>query len=136
MSTTFICLSIIAALGAATPLAEHHELQDVVAHVFESSDMDADGTLTRDEYSAAGLHEFGVTFDECDRDADDRISVQEYRAIYDLHHPGERREASLGRLVFEPTVAALDRPVSEPTVAALGRPVFEPTVASLSTGRS
>lgn len=61
----------------------------IVAHIFEVSDLDADGSLSSDEYAQAGLDEFGLSFEACDRDADGALTSQEFLDLYRQHHPTE-----------------------------------------------
>ena len=58
-----------------------------VEHIFEAADADQSGSLTPDEYEAAGLSRFGVDFDESDLDGDGITTFDEYLDLYDMHHP-------------------------------------------------
>ena len=62
---------------------------DVVTHIFDVSDTDGSGTLSRDEYADAGLERYGVAFDEYDADGDGETSFDEYLEVYDRHHLAE-----------------------------------------------
>jgi hypothetical protein len=63
----------------------------VVQHIFDMADKDSSGTLTRAEYRDAGLQRYGVSFDECDANADGETSMPEYLALYVRHHPAADR---------------------------------------------
>ena len=58
-----------------------------VRQLFEGADANQDGSLTRTEYEDAGLQEFGVSFEESDRDANGLTSNSEYLELYRKHHP-------------------------------------------------
>lgn len=63
----------------------------VVEHIFLSADGDGSGSLSPAEYAAAGLEGFGVSFAESDANRDGEISLAEYVALYERHHPGGDR---------------------------------------------
>lgn len=62
---------------------------DVVTHIFEVSDADGSGALSREEYASAGLERYGVPFEEYDADGDGEISLEEYFDLYDRYHLAE-----------------------------------------------
>lgn len=62
----------------------------VVQHIFSYADTDRSGALTADEYVQAGLPAYGIRFEEVDANRNGRVSIAEYVAIYQRHHPGER----------------------------------------------
>jgi hypothetical protein len=83
-------LAVVAAavLAAPAPADHHRDPHAVVAHIFATADTDRSGTLSRAEYDAADLQRFGgITFDQCDADADGETSLAEYLAVYDRFHP-------------------------------------------------
>ncbi len=81
-------VGIVLGLSSGVALAgEGCGAMDVVAHIFEMSDTDDDGALTRAEFAAAGLERYGVPFEDYDADGDGRATFDEYRALYDRHHP-------------------------------------------------
>lgn len=87
-------MTFLAFLLLPLPLAHagHHEDREhthPVTHVFEAADADADSALTPDEYAAAELGRFGLSFEDCDRDGDGLVTLGEYQALYDMHHPTE-----------------------------------------------
>jgi len=59
----------------------------VVEHIFDAADEDGSGSLSRAEYTAAGLERFGVSFEASDLDGDGETSLAEYLELYELHHP-------------------------------------------------
>ena len=59
----------------------------VVEHDFDEADADDDGLLVREEYEAAGLEQFGVTFEQSDLDGDGVTTFDEYLDLYEAHHP-------------------------------------------------
>ena len=89
-------LAIAAAIAFLTPMpsfagegcgGESHDANFVVNHIFEAADGNADGALTAEEYAAAGLERYGVSFEQTDADGDGATTLEEYRALYDRHHP-------------------------------------------------
>ena len=62
---------------------------DVATHIFEASDIDGSGTLSREEYAGAGLERYGVPFDDYDANGDGEASREEYFDLYDRHHLAE-----------------------------------------------
>lgn len=81
---------IVAALmvsGAATASAgESLSPIDLAQHIFRHADADKDGVLTAKEHEAAGLGRYGVSFVDFDLDDDNRVSWEEYRALFERHH--------------------------------------------------
>jgi len=61
---------------------------DVASHIFDVSDTDRSGTLSRQEYLEAGLERYGVSFEEYDANGDGEASFDEYLDVYDRYHPG------------------------------------------------
>jgi hypothetical protein len=59
----------------------------VVQHIFDAADEDGSGTLSRAEYEAAGLQDFGLSFADSDLDGDGETSLDEYESLYEMHHP-------------------------------------------------
>ena len=88
MTTTRIALAAFAlALFAGSASAgEGCGGMDVAGHVFEMSDADGDGILSRAEFTAAGLERYGAPFEDYDADGDGVASLDEYRALYDRYH--------------------------------------------------
>jgi hypothetical protein len=62
---------------------------DVATHIFEASDIDGSGTLSREEYAGAGLERYGVPFEDYDANGDGETSRDEYFDLYDRHHLAE-----------------------------------------------
>jgi len=62
---------------------------DIVTHIFDVSDTDGSGSLSRQEYLDAGLDRYGVPFDEYDADGDGEASIDEYVEMYDRYHLAE-----------------------------------------------
>jgi len=62
---------------------------DVVTHIFDVSDSDGSGSLSRQEYEDAGLERYGVKFDDYDANGDGEASFDEYIDMYNRHHLGE-----------------------------------------------
>ena len=80
----------IAILLASAPVAsaiDPYDAESVVRHIFEVADTDGSGSLNRAEYEAADLERYGVSFDECDADADGETTLAEYLSLYDRYHP-------------------------------------------------
>jgi hypothetical protein len=63
------------------------EASVIVAHIFAFADLDESGSLDREEYAAAGLEKFGVSFEASDADGSGETSAAEYLALYERHHP-------------------------------------------------
>ena len=63
--------------------------KNVVQHIFDSADSNGDGSLTPDEYDAAGLQSYGVPFAAYDTNEDGLTSWDEYLALYERHHAPE-----------------------------------------------
>jgi len=63
----------------------------VVEHIFAMADADGSGALTREEYAAARLERYGVTFDACDFDGDGETTLTEYLDVYLRFHPSADR---------------------------------------------
>jgi hypothetical protein len=82
------------ALPAVAPANEGMDAEAMVDHIFEVADANGDGVLTADEYEAAGLQGFGVTFEQSDLDGNGETSRDEYRELYHRHHSsGDRVDA-------------------------------------------
>ena len=62
---------------------------EVVEHIFDVADEDRSGTLSADEYAAAGLERYGVSFGQSDLDGDGQTSLAEYLELYERHHPAD-----------------------------------------------
>ena len=93
-SLTFIAVALFAFPYTASAEGCAKDAESVVQHIFDEADQDRDGNLTRSEYEAAGLQDFGVSFDESDTDANGGTSIAEYLELYKRHHPaGEESEA-------------------------------------------
>ena len=86
---TFLITSLIAAPGAVAydDQADPGDGAAVVAHIFEVSDLDSDGSLTSEEYTEAGLDAFGLSFEACDGDANGELTSEEFLDLYRKHHP-------------------------------------------------
>ena len=82
---------IVAFFPGAVPGVGSHDAISIVKHIFEMADKDGSGTLTRAEYREARLQRYGVSFDDCDADADGETSLAEYLELYERHHPDEDR---------------------------------------------
>lgn len=61
--------------------------RSIVAHLFELADADGSGALDADEYEQADLSAYGVSFEDCDGNADGETTLEEYLELYDRHHP-------------------------------------------------
>ena len=81
-------LFAIIILFAGTAISDGSESMDVVAHVIDMADSDEDGALAPEEYAEAALESYGVTFSECDVNADGFVTEREYRDLYMIHHDG------------------------------------------------
>ncbi len=82
-------LSLVALFAASPALAFPQGSSDgtaVVKHIFEQADTDKSGALSAQEYKEAGLHEFGVSFEDSDTNDDGETSLVEYLALYERHH--------------------------------------------------
>jgi len=77
---------LLAAPGAALAGEGCGDGFDVVSHLFETSDTDASGTLSPEEFERAGLARYGMAFEAWDADGDGEASFDEYRDLYDRHH--------------------------------------------------
>ncbi len=89
-----ISLVLLGALYLASTTAVaggHEDAKDAVRQIFTESDANDDAVLTVDEYEAAGLEQFGVSFEDSDANGDGEITLAEYLALYEMHHPGVRR---------------------------------------------
>ncbi len=89
-------ITTLIASFAAVPVAFAYDDQAdpgdgaaIVEHIFAVSDLDADGALSSEEYETAGLAEFGLSFEACDRDANGELTSQEFLDVYRQHHPSE-----------------------------------------------
>ena len=58
-----------------------------VTQIFDEADEDDNGSLTAQEYEAAALDDFGVTFEQSDLDGDGVTTYDEYLDFYEAHHP-------------------------------------------------
>lgn len=67
------------------------DARSVVQHIFEMADKDGSGTLSRAEYVTARLQRYGLSFDDCDTNADGETSMTEYLDLYDRYHPATER---------------------------------------------
>ena len=84
-------MAALVVLAGPALAGEGYDAQAVVRHIFEVSDTDDSGALSPEEYAAAGLERFGVTFEDCDADGDGETTFAEYLALYDRHHQGGDR---------------------------------------------
>ena len=82
-----IALFATSSTASAEGCGEQKDAAAVVQHIFDIADQDEDGSLTQIEYEAAGLQEFGVTFQDSDTNADGKTSFEEYLWLYERHHP-------------------------------------------------
>jgi hypothetical protein len=80
---------VVAFFPSAVPGVGGHDAISVVKHIFEMADKDGSGTLTRAEYREAKLQRYGVSFDDCDADADGETSLAEYLDLYERLHPAD-----------------------------------------------
>ena len=93
-SLAFIAVSMFVLSSTASAEGCAKDAESVVQHIFDEADQDRDGNLTRSEYEAAGLQEFGVSFEASDTDANGSTSIAEYLELYKRHHQtGEESEA-------------------------------------------
>lgn len=80
------CLGISLATAPAAAMCGKDELA-IVTHIFDAADRDGDGSLSPEEYEAAGLERYGVSFDQSDLDGSGATSREEYLDLYRRHHP-------------------------------------------------
>lgn len=59
---------------------------DVANHIFEKADTNNDGILTSIEHAEAGLEKFGSKFNVFDTNNDGKVTLKEYRTIYNQFH--------------------------------------------------
>ena len=59
---------------------------DVANHIFEKADANNDGILTSMEHTAAGLEIFGSNFTVFDTNNDGKVTLKEYRKVYNQFH--------------------------------------------------
>ena len=60
---------------------------DLATHIFETSDRDGSGSLSREEFEAAGLARYGMPFEAYDANGDGQASLEEYLDLFDRYHP-------------------------------------------------
>ncbi|MDJ0852502.1 MAG: hypothetical protein QNK04_29370 [Myxococcota bacterium] len=81
----------IGVLPITAGAGEGHDPRFVVEHIFDVADQDQSQTLSSEEYAAAGLERYGVSFEETDANGDGETSLDEYLELYERHHPGDAR---------------------------------------------
>ena len=59
----------------------------IAEHIFAMTDIDKDGSMSLQEYSDAGLDQYGVSFEDFDLDEDEGITLAEYRSLFLKLHP-------------------------------------------------
>ena len=83
-------LSAIALLSLVTTVQAGEgcgqDASGVAQHIFDVSDTDENGALSRAEYTAAGLERYGVSFDAFDENGDGETSLDEYLDLFERHH--------------------------------------------------
>lgn len=90
-----ILLAAACALAIASPCAamEHAgpHARAQVGQLFKQSDADGNGSLSKEEFQAARLAEYGVGFETFDANSDGRITLAEYLALFERYHPSEHQ---------------------------------------------
>lgn len=82
-----IVIGISAIASSASSSGCEADASGIAAHIFDMSDSNADGFLTRAEFSESRLERYGISFDEYDANRDGQASVDEYFDLFELHHP-------------------------------------------------
>lgn len=59
---------------------------DVAKHIFEKADTNNDGILTTAEHDAADLGKYGADFSIFDTNEDGKVTLKEYKEVYDRFH--------------------------------------------------
>ena len=89
----FASLAMVAT-PAAVLAGGGYDAQFVVEHIFDVADQNEDRSLSLEEFDAAGLQQFGLSFAESDTNADGGVSILEYLDLYRRYHSqGEQSEA-------------------------------------------
>lgn len=89
MIKRFLLSALILTFAPVSALAFPQGKSDpaaVVRHIFEMADADGSGGLSAEEYRAAGLHRYGVPFEDSDTNKDGSTSLAEYLSLYERHH--------------------------------------------------
>mgnify|MGYP000848381138 CR=1 FL=1 len=76
MRTVVLGLILTAAAALFTSQSDAFKKKDRVARDFRHADKDRDGRLSRSEWNRRG------NFDYLDKNTDERLSLQEVRALY------------------------------------------------------
>ena len=93
MRFVFVAIAAVAFVTLTGPVAAGggEGGRELVRHIFDAADKDGSGSLTRAEYAEARLERFGVSFEDCDANADGETSMAEYLDLYDRHHSEQDR---------------------------------------------
>lgn len=91
MKTNFALALVGTCLGISLPVAAAEagcggDGVAMVTRLFEAADRDGNGALSPDEYEAAQLERYGVSFGESDLDGSGSTSLEEYLDLYRHHH--------------------------------------------------
>ena len=62
--------------------------EKIANHIFKSVDQNGDGEMTREEHDAAQLSRYGSTFEMFDINKNERVTYEEYLAVFLQHHTG------------------------------------------------
>ena len=88
---TVIALTPLAFMTAFTTTSRAGECGEdafsVAEHIFHMSDTNDDDALSPEEFSAAGLEKYSVSFDEFDVNGDGAASLDEYLDLFVRSHP-------------------------------------------------
>ena len=92
MPRVFLGAALALLIAPAASAGEQSSPLAIAQHIFEQADADKNGVLTPGEHVSAGLDRFGASFADFDLDRDSQVTWDEYRSIFERHHPapGER----------------------------------------------
>ena len=76
--TTVVAVALAAPAFAMEHSGPHARAR--VEQLFQQSDADKDGALSKQEFEAAHLAEYGVSFETFDANSDGKVDYDEFRA--------------------------------------------------------
>lgn len=82
-----LCAGVTALWSTTASAGQGMNALAIAEHIFAKTDVDNDGSVTLDEYTDAGLDQYGASFEDFDLDNNKSITLAEYRSLFIRFHP-------------------------------------------------